>query len=136
MVYLKKDNQIAEIDEDKIVDENGYTIYSYFALTLINDGFVKMSETEIDDYLLQKKEQEDKTKLHNTEEELLERQKQELRKWREKFFDVIDCAVWYDCLTDKEKQEVKVFRYALLDITQTLEKPTIPACVLERIKED
>lgn len=71
-----------------------------------------------------------------TEEELLKRQKQELRNYRQKFFDVIDCAVWYDCLTDKEKQEVKEFRYALLDITETLEKPTIPACVLERIKED
>ena len=71
-----------------------------------------------------------------TQEELLEKQKQDLRNYREEFFKIIDCAVWYDCLTQEEKEEVKQFRKALLDITQTLTKPTIPSCVLERVKEN
>lgn len=70
-----------------------------------------------------------------TDEELLEIKKSRLREWREKQFDIIDCAVWYDTLTDDEKQEVKAFRLALLDITITMEKPSIPDCVKARYKE-
>ena len=58
MVYLKKDNQVAEINEDKI-DDKGKTIYSKVASSLINDGFIEMTESEIKKYL------EDKTKKEN-----------------------------------------------------------------------
>ncbi len=68
-----------------------------------------------------------------TEAELLERQKQELRYWRRQYFEIIDCAVWYDCLTLEEKEQVKQFRLALLDITKTLVKPAVPNCVAARI---
>ena len=84
----------------------------------------------------EREETEDiKVYIPYTDEELLEREKQQLRAWREKYFNIIDCAVWYDCLTDEEKQEVKDFRYALLDITETMTKPTIPNCVIARDKE-
>ena len=84
----------------------------------------------------EREETEDiKVYIPYTDEELLEREKQQLRAWREKYFNIIDCAVWYDCLTDEEKQEVKAFRYALLDITETMTKPTIPNCVVARDKE-
>lgn len=71
-----------------------------------------------------------------TEEELIEMKKSKLRGWRETMFDIIDCAVWYDTLTDEEKQEVKDFRLALLDITITMEKPNLPECVKARTKEN
>lgn len=59
MVYLKRDNQIAEINEDKIADEKGKTVYSNFSLSLINAGFVEMNESEIEIYLEDKKKKED-----------------------------------------------------------------------------
>ena len=59
MIYLKRDNQIAEINEDKIVDEKGKTAYSNFALSLINAGFVEMKESEIETYLEDKKKKEE-----------------------------------------------------------------------------
>lgn len=68
-----------------------------------------------------------------TIDEYLERQKNVLREWRKQWFSVIDCAVWYDCLTQEEKEQVKQFRFALLDITKTMTKPTIPACVQARL---
>ncbi len=68
-----------------------------------------------------------------TEEELLEIKKQELREWREKYFTIIDRAVWYDCLTEEQKAEVREFRQKLLDITLTLEKPVVPECVEKQI---
>lgn len=64
-----------------------------------------------------------------TQEELLEIEKDKLREWREDYFRIIDRAAWYDSLTDDEKTEVKQFRKELLDITETLIKPTIPDCV-------
>lgn len=71
-----------------------------------------------------------------TDAELLEKKKQSLRDWREKYFTVIDRAVWFACLTSAEQEEVKAFRQALLDITDTLKYPTIPDCVQTQIKED
>ena len=68
-----------------------------------------------------------------TEEELLERKKQELRHWRKRQFEIIDCAVWYDCLTTEEKEQVKQFRFELLDITETLVFPKVPDCVVARL---
>lgn len=59
MVYLKKDNQVAEINEDKIIDDNGKTIYLKVALSLINEGFIEMTESEIKKYLEDKKKKED-----------------------------------------------------------------------------
>ena len=70
-----------------------------------------------------------------TADELLNKKQEELRAWRQDYFAVIDAAVWYDCLTEEEKAEVRAFRYALLDITTTLTKPTIPACVQARLEE-
>lgn len=64
-----------------------------------------------------------------TQEELLEIEKDKLRAWREDYFRIIDRAAWYDSLTDEEKTEVKQFRNELLDITETLIKPSIPDCV-------
>lgn len=69
-----------------------------------------------------------------TEEELLERHKQKLRNWREKYFTIIDRAVWFDSLSGEEKVEVHNFRNELLDITETLKYPTVPECVLSQIK--
>ena len=66
--------------------------------------------------------------------ELLEIEKEKLREWRERYFKIIDCAVWYDCLNSLEKEEVKTFRNKLLDITQTMMKPTVPNCVQLRVK--
>ncbi len=71
-----------------------------------------------------------------TEQELLDRKKQELRNWREKYFNIIDRATWFDSLTEEERAEVHEFRNALLDITISLEYPEIPECVLSQIKED
>ncbi len=64
-----------------------------------------------------------------TQEELLEIEKDKLRAWREDYFKIIDRAAWYDSLTDDEKTEVKQFRQELLDITETLIKPSIPECI-------
>lgn len=69
-----------------------------------------------------------------TEAELLEIKKQELRAWRKKYFKIIDCAVWYDCLAEYEKELVKQFRLSLLNITETLIKPEVPTCVAVRDK--
>lgn len=71
-----------------------------------------------------------------TEQELLDRKKQELRNWREKYFNIIDRATWFDSLTEEDRAEVHEFRNALLDITISLEYPEIPECVLSQIKED
>ena len=59
MVYLKKDNQVAEINEEKIIDEKGQIIYSNFALSLISNGFIEMTESEIEKYLEDKKKKEE-----------------------------------------------------------------------------
>ena len=59
MIYLKKDNQIAEINEDNIIDDNGNTIYPKIALSLVNKGFIEMTESEIKKYLEDKKKKED-----------------------------------------------------------------------------
>lgn len=68
-----------------------------------------------------------------TIDEYFEKQKNKLREWREQYFKIIDCAVWYDCLTQEEKEQVKQFRYALLDITETMVKPAVPSCVSARV---
>lgn len=70
-----------------------------------------------------------------TKEELLKRTKQKLRQWRQIYFNIIDRAVWFDSLNDNEKVEVHKFRNELLDITETLEYPEIPKCVLSQTKE-
>ena len=64
---------------------------------------------------------------------LIDRKKQEFREWREKYFNIIDRATWFDSLTEEEKTEVHKFRNALLDITITMEYPEIPECVLKQI---
>ena len=66
--------------------------------------------------------------------ELLERKKKQLREWREYYFSIIDCAVWYDTLSQFEKEQVKLFRLQLLDITKTFKYPNIPECIKNRIK--
>ena len=59
---------------------------------------------------------------------------QKLRAWREKYFTVIDRAVWYDTLSLDEKLVVKQFRKQLLDITITKQYPVVPAVVEAQIK--
>lgn len=68
-----------------------------------------------------------------TVDEYLEKQKEKLREWRSQYLEIIDCAVWYDCLTHEDKEIVKQFRLALLDITKTMVKPAVPNCVLARL---
>lgn len=68
-----------------------------------------------------------------TVDEYLEKQKEKLREWRSQYLEIIDCAVWYDCLTQEDKEIVKQFRLALLDITKTMVKPAVPNCVLARL---
>ena len=64
---------------------------------------------------------------------LLNRKKQELRIWREKYFNILDRATWFDSLTNEEKIEVHTFRKKLLDLTITLKYPEIPKCVLKQM---
>lgn len=64
-----------------------------------------------------------------TQEELLEIKKDELRAWREDYFRIIDRAVWFDSLSEDEKASVRKFRIELLNITETMIKPTIPECI-------
>jgi len=71
-----------------------------------------------------------------TEEELLDIEKDKLRSWRAKCFEIIDRACWYDCLTDDDKSEVKTFRLALLDITKTMAKPNVPSCVQSELDKE
>ena len=70
-----------------------------------------------------------------TEEQLLEIKKEQFRAWREQYFNVIDRAVWFDCLTEDDKNKVRIFRLKLLTITDTLEYPEVPDCVKSQIKE-
>ncbi len=87
-------------------------------------------------YVAEHEEYEDiQVYIPYTEEQLLERKKQSLREWREKYFKIIDRAVWYDTLTTEQKEEVKEFRQKLLDITETLTKPNVPQIVLAQVKE-
>lgn len=69
-----------------------------------------------------------------TEAELLEIKKNKLRAWREQYFKIIDRAVWFDCLSETDKNLVRIFRTELLNITETLEYPEIPECVAKEIK--
>lgn len=71
-----------------------------------------------------------------TEDELLEIEKNKFRLWRQKYFNIIDRAVWFDTLSDDEKQEVREFRKKLLDITDTLEYPTVPKCIAQEVKDE
>ncbi len=61
--------------------------------------------------------------------ELMEIEKNNLRKWREDCFVIIDRATWLFSLTETEKNQVAEFRRKLLDITVSLQKPVIPECV-------
>ena len=70
-----------------------------------------------------------------TDAELLEIEKDQYRAWREKYFKIIDRAVWFDCLSDADKNKVRIFRLELLNITKTLEYPEVPDCVKSQIKE-
>ena len=70
-----------------------------------------------------------------TEKQLLEIKKNKFRAWREQYFKIIDRAVWFDCLTDDDKNKVRIFRTKLLTITDTFEYPEIPDCVKSQIKE-
>lgn len=68
-----------------------------------------------------------------TEDELLENKKNKFRAWREQYFKVIDRAVWFDCLSETDKNLVRIFRTELLNITETLEYPEIPECVSKEV---
>lgn len=135
--YLKEDKILVRIvpEQLEIQKQSHYeTIKEY-----PNGGkeVKEVVDVEYKPYVPKHEEWEDiQVYILYTEAELLERKKQALRNWRENCFKVIDRAVWYDSLTDPEKQEVKAFRQKLLDITQTLEKPTLPQVVAVEIKEN
>lgn len=68
--------------------------------------------------------------------ELEEIEKTKLRAWRTTCFAIIDRACWYDCLTTEQKVEVKQFRKDLLDITDSMKRPTVPQCVAEELSKE
>lgn len=70
-----------------------------------------------------------------TEEELLNIKKNNLREWRQKYFNIIDRAAWYDSLSADQKTITQTFRQALLDITDTLVKPQVPEFITSQIME-
>lgn len=62
-----------------------------------------------------------------TAEELEEMELDELRSKREvECFKICDRAVWYDTLTKTQKDEVKAWRNAWLNVTETKEIPEKP----------
>lgn len=67
-------------------------------------------------------------KVELTEEQKLEREKQRLRKLREKeCFELINRGeLWYKRLTDEQKAELDVWYQSWLDVTETLEIPNKP----------
>lgn len=70
-----------------------------------------------------------------TAAELDKIEKAKLREWREQYFAIIDRAVWYDSLTDSQKEETKRFRQKLLDITDTMTIPDeIPSFILKELR--
>lgn len=62
-------------------------------------------------------------------EPLPEEIKEDLRKMREsECFSIVNRGnVWFDCLTLSEKEELKRWYLAWLDVTETLTKPQKPA---------
>lgn len=65
-----------------------------------------------------------------TEEELEEIEIENLRIRREnECFKICDRAVWYDCLTAEQKKQVKAWRKAWLDVTETKEIPEVPSFI-------
>ena len=137
--YLKDDTRVVRIVPESIeVPEQfhyEYTDYKNEKGEVYGRDRKKVIDQPYQPHIPMHEETEDiKVYIPYTEQELLERKKQELRNWREKYFNIIDRATWFDSLTDEEKAEVHTFRKALLDITIALEYPEIPECVLSQIK--
>ena len=137
--YLKDDTRVVRIvPEQAEVKEQShyeYTDYKNEKGEVYGRDRKKIVDVPAQPYVPEHEETEDiKVYIPYTEQELLDRKKQELRNWREKYFNIIDRATWFDSLTELEKAEVHEFRNALLDITITLEYPEIPECVLSQIK--
>ena len=137
--YLKDDTRVVRIVPESIeVPEQfhyEYTDYKNEKGEVYGRDRKKVIDQPYQPYVPEHEETEDiKVYIPYTEQELLDRKKQELRNWREKYFNIIDRATWFDSLTELEKAEVHEFRNALLDITITLEYPEIPECVLSQIK--
>lgn len=129
--YLKQDQLVHHIEAQEEVEEKFHyrTIAEYANggkdVEKVIDVVGKPAIEEHDEY------EDIQVYVLYTQEELLEIEKEKLRAWREDYFKIIDRAAWYDSLTDDEKMEVKQFRKDLLDITETLIKPTVPDCVEE-----
>lgn len=70
-----------------------------------------------------------------TDQELIEKNKRDLRIWRLDYLNILDRACWYDCLTEEQKETAKIFRQQLLDITTTLVKPEVPEFIAKELKE-
>lgn len=116
----------------KQVGEKYYKVLKTYA-----NGGSEVAEIKTIDPTAEYDEKEDiQIYILYTEEELEEKEKDKLRAWRSQCFEVIDRACWYDCLTDSEKAEVKDFRLALLDITETMTKPTVPECVQTELDKE
>ncbi len=139
--YLISDKRLVRIvpEQQEVQKRSHYeTVKTYYN----EDGSIKGKEVkEVVDvpykpYTPEHEEYEDiQVYIPYTEGELIERKKQTLREWREKYFKIIDRAVWYDTLTIEQKEEVKEFRQKLLDITTTMIKPEVPEIVSVQIKE-
>lgn len=139
--YLKQDTLVLRVvpaqEEVQEKSHYEYTEYKNDKGEVYGRDRIKVVDVPYQPAIAEHEETEDiQVYVPYTDTELLEMKKQELRTWRQSMFEIIDCAVWYDCLTENEKQQVKEFRYLLLDITNTLTKPTIPNCVNARIRED
>lgn len=139
--YLVNDKRLVRIvsEQQEVQKQSHYeVIKTYYK----KDGSIKGKEVkEVVDvpyqpYVPEHEEFEDiQVYIPYTEEQLLERKKQSLREWREKYFKILDRAVWYDTLSNEQKEEVKTFRKNLLDITSTMIKPEVPVIVLAQVKE-
>lgn len=133
--YLKRDVKVLRlVPAQEEVEEK----FHYEVIKEYPNGGKELRKVVDVEYQPAVEEHEEKEDIYvyipYTAAELLQKQMEELREWRKQYFAIIDCAVWYDTLTQAEKEEVKAFRLQLLDITRTLVKPSIPVCVSNRIK--
>ena len=106
------------------VDENEQPIYNEQGEWVYEEIEVEKSKTHIVCDLVA----HFYPKIELTEEQKLEREKQRLRKLREKeCFELINRGeLWYKRLTDEQKAELDGWYQAWLDVTETLEIPNKP----------
>lgn len=148
--YLKQDCLVKIIPEQKEIKKVSHyePIKIYYTdktsstpeeLDETKEIFGKQMKEVIDvegqPYIAEHEEKEEiQVYIPYTEAEILDNKKNNLRLWREKYFTIIDRAVWFDCLSEADKNLVRIFRTKLLNITETLEYPEVPECVTKEVK--